>query len=178
MYELASSAGRAAPVHGTPHEPARGSSNHASDSVLREVLRRRLRVQVRDRADGSKRRGPSGISGLSFESCFTARAKMGVSPRCAPAPAPRALSGSRLTDATVTSFRVLSSVWRPKFRPGSIATRRYRGLRARTRIAFAPHRRDPRAPAPKNSATDPSPLLPPRAPQARRPPSRHRQALA
>ena len=35
----------------------------------------------------------------------------------------------------------------------------------------------PPVPAPKNSATDPSPLLPPRAPQARRPPSRHRKLL-
>ena len=83
---------------------------------------------------------------------------MGVYPRCAPAPASRALSGSRLTDATVTSFRVLSSVWRPKFRPGWIATRRYRGLRARTRIAFAPHRRDPRVPHRKIPRLTPRPF--------------------
>ena len=161
MYELASSAGRATPVHGTPHEPARGSSNHASDSVLREVLRRRLRVQVRDRADGSKRRGPSGIR-ASASKVVLPRARRWVF-HAARRRRRRALSGSRLTDATVTSFRMLSSVWRPKFRPGSIATRRYRGLRAHPDRFCTPPQGPPSTRTEK-SATDPRPfsLLAPR----------------
>jgi len=173
--------GELAPVHGTPHEPARGPTHHASDSVLREVLRRHLRVQVRDRA----RRGANptvhvcpGFRACASKVVLPRARKMGVSPRRAPASPSRRFRGSRAMNAMGTFVWVLWSVWRPKSAFGSIATRRYGGSRARTRIAFVQPTRTP-ASTPKSSANWPRdpPLLPsPRAWQARRPPSRHRQA--
>ena len=102
--------GELAPVHGTPHEPARGPTHHASDSVLREVLRRHLRVQVRDRA----RRGANptvhvcpGFRACASKVVLPRARKMGVSPRRAPASPSRRFRGSRAMNAMGTSVWVL-----------------------------------------------------------------------
>ena len=72
---------------GTTHARPRGHFEHAADSVLREVLRRRLRVQVRTRPDAAVSRRARGYRGFGRRSTCASRAKArGVSPRDATSP--------------------------------------------------------------------------------------------
>jgi hypothetical protein len=67
---------------GTTHARPRGHFEHAADSVLREVLRRRLRVQVRTRPDAAVSRRARGYRDLADARICASRAKArGVSPR-------------------------------------------------------------------------------------------------
>ena len=146
------------------------SERDASDSVLREVLRRHLRVQVRTRALAASFRATSRCRDLS------ARARARERREVFPSGAARERDGSEIV-LDASARRV------PRLR----RDRRLRAEPGRSRASASPSPTvSPRAGAratlesrPPKSRTDPSALSSlALLTQARRAPARHRQALA